>query len=405
MNKSAPLFNPMDPAFVRDPYPFYRMLRESAPVWKSPMGVWVLTRYDDIAKVLKDNSFVHDFTAEISDPRNRRALAEEPVYKSLGHSMLLRDPPEHTRLRGLVVRAFTARRVEEMRPRIEQIVASLLDPIAASGAMDVIDDFAHKLPVIVICDMLGIPEEDRAQFLSPEFRISGRAVDPTPMTRAELDLVNRNIERNRVYFSGLFKRRREEPGDDLTSALLQVSDEKDGRLSEDELYANVSLLFNAGHETTTNLIGNGLLALHRNPDQWKLLVDDPTLAQGAVEELLRYDSSVQLTARKASRDCEIAGNAVRRGDDVMCLLGAANRDPAAYDEPEKLDIRRKNVRPLSFGGGIHTCLGAQLARLEGEIAFRALATRFPNMKLENLDNPAWRPTITLRRLEHLPARW
>ena len=406
MNQAAaPSFSLMDPAFVRDPYPFYRMLRQQAPVWKSPMGVWVLTRYEDIARVLKDNSFVHDFDGNISDPRNRRALAEEPVYKSLGRSMLLRDPPDHTRLRGLVARAFTARRVEEVRPRIEQIVARLLDEIVPRGRMDVIEDFSHKLPVIVICDMLGIPEEDRAQFLSPDYRVSGRAIDPNPMTRAELDAVNANILRGRAYFQTLFERRRKNPGDDLTSALLQVRDEQDGRLTEDELYSNISLLFTAGHETTTNLIGNGLLALHRNPGEWKRLTDDPALAGSAVEELLRYDSSVQLTGRKASVDIEIGGQTIRRGDDVMCLLGAGNRDPQVYEDPERLDIGRKNIRPLSFGGGIHTCLGAQLARIEGEIAFRALATRLPQIRLDNIDTPEWKPTITLRRLERLPARW
>jgi len=404
MNAPKPAFNLTDPAFVRDPYPAYRMLRSMAPVWKSPMGVWVLTRYDDISKLLKDQRFVHDFDGNISDPRNRGALREEPVYKQLGRSMLLRDPPDHTRLRGLVAKAFTLRRMEEMRPQIERIVNALLDGLAPRGKMDVIEDFSHKLPVIVICDMLGIPEEDRAQFLTG-YRVSGRAIDPTPMTQAELDQVNANILGGRAYFKTLFDRRRKEPGDDLTSALLQVQDEKDGRLSEDELFANVSLLFAAGHETTTNLIGNGLLALHRNPDQWQKLVADPSLASSAVEELLRYDSSVQLTSRKASEDIEIGGQQIKRGDEVICLLGAGNRDPEAYDNPETLDITRRNVRPLSFGGGIHTCLGAQLARLEGEIAFKALATRLPNMRLENIDNPEWKPTITLRRLEHLPAVW
>ena len=404
MNAPQPMFNLMDPAFVRDPYPAYAMLRARAPVWKSPMGVWVLTRYDDIARLLKDQRFVHDFDGNISDPRNRGALREEPVYKQLGRSMLLRDPPDHTRLRGLVAKAFTARRVEEMRPQIEKIVDGLLDALASRGKMDVIEDFSHKLPVIVICDMLGIPEEDREQFLSG-YRVSGRAIDPTPMTKAELDQVNANILAGRAYFAKLFERRRKEPGDDLTSALLQVQDEKDGRLSEDELFANISLLFAAGHETTSNLIGNGLLALHRNPDQWDKLVADPSLAASAVEELLRYDSSVQLTSRKASVDVEIGGQQIKRGDEVICLLGAGNRDPEAYENAEKLDITRKNVRPLSFGGGIHTCLGAQLARLEGEIAFRALATRLPNMRLADMDNPQWKPTITLRRLEHLMAAW
>ena len=404
MNAPQPAFNLMDPAFVRDPYPAYAMLRARAPVWKSPMGVWVLTRYDDIAKLLKDQRFVHDFDGNISDPRNRGALREEPVYKQLGRSMLLRDPPDHTRLRGLVAKAFTARRVEEMRPQIEKIVNGLLDRLAPLGKMDVIEDFSHKLPVIVICDMLGIPEEDRAQFLTG-YRVSGRAIDPTPMTKAELDQVNANILGGRAYFAKLFELRRKEPGDDLTSALLQVQDEKDGRLSEDELFANISLLFAAGHETTTNLIGNGLLALHRNRDQWEKLVADPSLASGAVEELLRYDSSVQLTSRKASVDVEIGGQQIKRGDEVICLLGAGNRDPEAYENAEKLDITRKNVRPLSFGGGIHFCLGAQLARLEAEVALTTLLRRIPNLRIDDVENPKWRPTFVLRGLKELPASW
>jgi cytochrome P450 len=330
-----------------------------------------------------------------------------PVFQSLRRSMLVQDPPDHTRMRGLVVRAFTARRVEEMRPRIEALVKELLDTIEPRGHMDVIADLSHKLPVIVICDMLGVPEEDRAQFLG-SFRISGRALEPIPLSASELEEANASTLRTRTYFLSLFERREKDPGgDDLISALLAVRDENDGRLSQDELTSNINLLFAAGHETTANLIGNGLLALHRQPDQWEKLTRDPSLAANAVEELLRYDSSVQLTARKAAEDVQIGDEKVtlKRGEGVICLLGAGNRDPARYDDPERLNITRQNVRPLSFGGGIHHCLGAQLARLEGEIVFRALAERLPGLRLENIDNPQWRPTLTLRRLASLPARW
>lgn len=412
MNTQAPVpaFNPLDPAFIRDPYPTYRAMRERTPIWRSPLGAWVLSRYRDISALLKDGRFVHDFEGAISDRRNRRAVLDEPVTKNLRDSMLVRDPPDHTRLRGLVVRAFTARRVEEMRPRIEALVTKLIDDAIGRGRMDVIGDLSHPLPVIVICDMLGIPEEDRDQFLHG-FRISGRSLEPVPMTRAELDEANAAITRTRTYFEGLFERRADDPGDDLISALMAVRDENaeggQSRLSPDEMTANISLLFAAGHETTANLIGNGMLALGRNPDQWALLVRDPSLAAGAVEELLRYDSSVQLTARKASEDCEIGEEkvAIKRGDDVICLLGAGNRDPAQYENPETLDITRKNVRPLSFGGGIHHCLGAQLARIEAEVTFRALAERLPDLKLDNVETPEWRPTLTLRRLAALPAHW
>jgi cytochrome P450 len=404
--QAVPAFNPLDPAFIADPYPTYRMLRETSPIWRSPLGPYVLTRYRDIDAVTRDRRFVHDFEGRISDPGSRRAMMDEPVFQSLGRSMLVRDPPDHTRLRGLVVRAFTARRVEEMRPRIEALVQELIDEVEPRGRMDVIADLSHKLPVIVICDMLGVPEEDRAQFLGG-FRISGRALEPIPLSSAELEESNASTIATRTYFLSLFERREKEPGNDLISALLAVRDEKDGRLSHDELTSNINLLFVAGHETTANLIGNGLLALHRQPNQWQKLTRDPSLAANAVEELLRYDSSVQLTARKAAEDIELGDEKVliKRGDGVICLLGAGNRDPARYDDPERLDITRQNVRPLSFGGGIHHCLGAQLARLEGEITFRALAERLPNLRLENIDNPQWRPTLTLRRLAALPATW
>ena len=404
--QAVPAFNPLDPAFIADPYPTYRVLRERMPIWRSPLGAWVLSRYRDIAALLKDSNFIHDFDGDISDPRNRRAVLNEPVTQNLGTSMLVRDPPDHTRLRGLVVRAFTARRVEEMRPRIETLVEQLIRKVADRGSMDVIGDLSHPLPVIVICDMLGIPEQDRDQFLHG-FRISGRSLEPVPMSRQELDEANVGVLRMREYFDGLFERRAKSPGDDLISALMAVRDEADGRLSPTELTSNISLLFAAGHETTANLIGNGMLALHRNPDQWDLLVRDPSLAADAVDELLRYDSSVQLTTRKAAQDCEIGEEkvAIKRGDGIICLLGAANRDPAQFDDAERLDITRKNVRPLSFGGGIHHCLGAQLARIEAEIVFRAIAERLPKLKLNDIQNPQWRPTLTLRRLAALPAHW
>lgn len=399
-----PLLDLTDPRFLADPYPFYRLLRERAPVWRSPTGLWVLTRHADVAAVLKDPRFGHDFENKLSDPRSRDDLLDEPVFRGLRLSMLVRDPPDHTRLRGLVAKAFTARRLEEMRPKIAALVETLLDAVEPRGAMDVIADFARPLPVLVICDLLGIPEADRPRFLGG-YRVSGRALDPTPMTREELDEVNAIAVRNRGYFEDLFERRRDADGDDLISALLHVRDEHDGRLTHDELASNIGLLFGAGHETTTHLIGNGLLALHRNPDQWGKLVAEPALAGNAVEELLRFDSSVQLTSRKAFEDVALDGTIVRRGESVMCLLGAANRDPEVYADPDRLDITRAGVRALSFGGGIHHCLGAQLARIEGEITFRRLAERLPKLALEDTEHPTWKPTITLRGLTRLPARW
>jgi cytochrome P450 len=397
-----PLFDLLDREFLADPYPVYRALREQAPVWRSPLGFWVLSRHADVSAVLRDPRFGRDFQGKLSAARGRSELLQEPAYRSLGLSMLARDPPDHTRLRGLVAKAFTARRVEAMRTGIEACVDRLLDRHAADRRMELISEFARILPVTVICDLLGIPETDRPRFLSG-YRVSGRLLEPTPLSPHELAQANANTLYNRGYFEDLFDRRSRAPGDDLISALLQVRDEADGRLSHD---ANVALLFGAGHETTTHLIGNGVLALHRQPTQWALLTERPALAAAAVEEVLRFDSSVQLTSRKAFETVGLPqGTEIARGESVLCVLGAANRDPEVYGDPDTLDITRTGPRALSFGGGIHHCLGAQLARIEAEIAFRRLAERLPGLTLTDLEHPAWLPRITLRGLARLEARW
>jgi cytochrome P450 len=330
-------------------------------------------------------------------------ILDEPVYRSMRHWMLQQDPPDHTRLRGLVVKAFTARRVEDMRPRIQQIVDATLDRVAPQGHMDLIADFAFRLPVTVICEMLGIPQEEHEMFFTGA-RASGRLLDPVPLSRAEMDAANSSNLASAEYFRHLFELRRREPGDDLTTQLVRA-EEEGSRLSNEELTANIILLFGAGHETTVNLIGNGLLALHRHPEQLRLLREDPSLATNAVEEFLRYDSSVQLTGRVALEDTSVGGTAIPRGEGLLCLLGAANRDPAVYPDPDRLDITRPNIRPLSFGGGIHFCLGAQLARIEAEVAIATLLRRLPGLTLDDPDHPDWRPTFVLRGLNRLPASW
>jgi cytochrome P450 len=304
-----------------------------------------------------------------------------------------------------VVKAFTARRVEDMRPRIQEIVDQTLDRIAPQGHVDLIEDFAFRLPVTIICDMLGIPEDHREVFYSSS-RDGGRLLDPVPLTKAEIEQANASNAMAQMYFQQLFELRRRDPGDDLTTQLVQA--EEDGsKLSNEELTANIILLFGAGHETTVNLIGNGLLALHRNPDQLALLKAKPELISNAIEEFLRYDSSVQLTGRVTLEDIDdLAGKKIPKGETVLCLLGSANRDPEVYpDRPDRLDITRPNVRPLSFGGGIHFCLGAQLARIEAEIAIATLLRRLPDLRLDDAEDPEWRPTFVLRGLKRLPASW
>ncbi|HEX4111709.1 MAG TPA: cytochrome P450 [Stellaceae bacterium] len=399
--QAAPVFNPLAPEFIRDPYPFFHKLRAYDPLWPSPFGR-VSTRHKDVTLVLRDKRFGKDFMGR-ARKNYGDAADREPVLRIMRLAMLTQDPPDHTRLRGLVVKAFTARRIDEMRPRIQRIVDAAIDRVESQGHMDVIADLAFRLPVAVICDMLGIPPDHQERFLAGA-RMAGRAIEPVPMSRAELDAANAGQQALKEYFLNLFELRRREPGEDLTTQLLQV-EEAGSQLTADELIANILLLFVAGHETTVNLIGNGLLALYRNPGQLQKLRDDPALIGNAIEEFLRYDSSVQVTYRVALEDLDLNGTKIAKDDSVLCLLGAANRDPEAYPEPDRLDIARPNIHPLSFGGGIHHCLGAQLARIEAEVALGTLVRRLPGLALENVENPEWRPTFVLRGLKSLPAHW
>jgi cytochrome P450 len=396
--QGAPLFNPWTPAFIADPYSFYHRLRATDPMHLTPAGIYVASRHADVATILRDKRFGKDFR------RRPVLMLKEPVYRSMSHWILQRDPPDHGRLRNVIVRALTARRVDDMRPRIQQIVDELIDRLAPQGHIDLIADFAFRLPVTVICDMLGIPEEDRQVFFTSSRARFARLLDLGPLSRAELDQQNSYNLAMAEYFGRLFELRRREPGDDIITYLVQA--EENDRLTNEELTANVILLFDAGHETTVNLIGNGLLALHRNPDQLRLLKNDPSLMANAIEELLRYDASVQAIGRTALEYVdEIGGISLEKRRSVICLLGSANRDPAVYSDPDRLDVTRPNVRPLSFGGGIHHCVGAQLARLEGEIAIATLLRRLPDLQLDDVDHPDWRQTFVLRGLNKLLASW
>lgn len=392
------------PEFVADPYPSYRWLHENAPWFKVPDApLHVAVRYADCQELLRDRRLGHGFRERMLAQHGATVFEQHAAYRSLGHSILLMDPPDHRRIRGLVAKAFDARRTEAMRPRVREIAHRLIDQFEASGSGDLVALFNHPLPVLVICEMLGVPEADHGRFVGGS-RVAGRIIDPTPMSAAELADADARVEDNHAYFSRLLDERRRAPRDDLLTALVQAETE-DGKLSYDELIANVSLLFAAGHETTVNLIGNGLLALWRHPEQLARLRDDLNLAPSAVEEFLRYDSSVQLSGRTALTDFEFQGSSISRGDQVLTLLAAANRDPAVFTDPDRFDICRDEAKPLSFGGGIHFCLGAQLARIEADEALRALLERLPQLELTEVDTPQRKPTITLRGLERLPARW
>ncbi len=399
-----PLFNPLSPDFIRDPYPHYERLRTTDPMHVNAHGAYVASRHAEVSLVLRDKRFGKDFV-DRTIRRYGPKIMDEPIFRNMSHWMLQQDPPDHTRLRGLVVKAFTARRVEDMRPRIQEVVDQTIDAVIENGRMDLIEDFAFRLPVTIICDMLGIPEDHREAFYKGS-RDGGRILDPVPLSAAEIAEANAAGAMARMYFEQLFEMRRRNPGNDLTTQLIQAEEAGD-KLSNEEMTANIILLFGAGHETTVNLIGNGLLALYRNPDQLALLKANPSLITNAIEEFLRYDSSVQMTGRVTLEDIEdLGGKPIPKGESVLCLLGSANRDPAVYpDSPDRLDITRPNVKPLSFGGGIHFCLGAQLARIEAEIAISTLLRRLPELKLDDPETPEWRPTFVLRGLKRLPASW
>jgi cytochrome P450 len=389
-------FNPMDPAFVADPYPTYHRLRAGEPVHHSPLGFWVLTRYDDVVMALRDPRLAKEAIAAFVAAR-----FGAPV-PAMGLSMLDRDPPDHTRLRSLVSKAFTPRVVEGLRPRIQQIVDGLLERARGAGGMDLIEEFAYPIPVIVICEMLGVPVEDHERFKGWSLDIA-RGLDsvllPPDSEVPRRSIASRNALAN--YFRELIARRRASPRADMLSALI-AAEEAGDKLSENELLATCILLLIAGHETTVNLIGNGTLALLRHPDQLRRLRDNPALIGSAVEEVLRYDGPVQRTARIPSEDVVIGGQIIGKGEMVMPFIGAADRDPAQFPEPDRLDITRTDNRHIAFGWGIHFCLGAPLARVEGQIAINTLVQRLPKLELATAA-PEFRQSLTLRGLKSLPV--
>ena len=396
MASSEVVFNPLLPEFHADPYPFYRRLREEDPVHQSPLGIWVLTRYDDTVMVLRDPRFGREGMAELMEAR----LGAGSVRPANTRDMLFRDPPDHTRLRALVSRAFTPRVVEAMRPHIQEIVDGLLDRVEGARGMDVIEDLAYPLPVTVICEMLGVPTADQDVFKQWSADIA-RSLDAAILP-AGSEVITRGQEAGdalREYFRSLIAVRRKRPLPDLLSALIAAEEQGD-KLSEPELVATCSLLLIAGHETTVNLIGNGVLALLRHPAELRALADDPALIQTGVEELLRFDGPVQRTGRMTMADVEIDGKPIPKGSIVAAVIGAANRDPAHFPDPDRLDVSRRENRHIAFGFGIHFCLGAPLARIEGQVAIGTLLRRMPSLKLVS-DTPEWRESSVLRGLKTL----
>jgi len=385
------------PAFKANPYPFYARLRAEAPAHRMRLSfwlptVWVVSRYGDVLAVLKDDRFSNDITSRLPwTPRATRALT---------HNMLNRDPPDHTRLRTLVNKAFTPRVVEKLRGRVQEVCDERLDAAGARGRMDLVADYALPVPLTIIADLLGVPAQDRRQFAAWSKRVAAAT------SGALLDLLRGqpSLFRSVRYLRKLVALRRAEPGEDLVTALIRA-EEKGDTLSEDELIGMIALLLLAGYETTINLIATGTLALVQHPEERARLLREPALAESAVEELLRYTSPADFAAiRIAREDALVAGTVIPRGAIVLASLTSANRDERQFRAPDTLDIAREPNRHLAFGIGAHFCVGAPLARLEGEVALATLFRRFPDLRLEVAPEALrWRRGLLFRGLEELPV--
>jgi cytochrome P450 len=412
MTDLEPLFNPFEPGFSDDPYPAYRRLRAVEPVHSHPFGFWMLSRHDDVSALLRSgNSVDYRNSAEGSTARlqaDAMIAAAAPVtgdtVDAYGMSMLDRDPPDHTRLRGLVSKVFTPRSVAALDPFVTELVDAALDRLAeegsGNGTADLIGTLAFPIPFAVISRMLGIPDADHARIRA----LSGllvRTLEPIGDPELLMEINSARLEMQDIV-RGLIAYKRERPGEDLLTALIAAEQDGD-RLSDEELIAQVVLLYVAGHETTVNLIGNGTLALLTHPDELKKLRETPEVAANAVEELLRYDSPVQLSRRVILEPYEVRGTVIPKGAFVVAGLSSANRDESYWGpDAEELRLDRSNARNhVAFGGGPHHCLGAALARLEGRVAIERLAARFPGLALAG--EPVWNGRINLRGMDTLPV--
>jgi len=397
--KTLSLYHLLDPEVLANPYPLYQRLRTEDPVhWDPFLHAWVVTRYADVVHVLHHFSARRTPTPEQLSAKGLEAL--NPIAQVMVRQMLFLDPPDHTRLRALASAAFTPRRVERLRSHIQEIMDGLLDALVSRGQMDLIADFASPAPAIVTAEMLGVPVEDHEQLKewSTDFAemLGNFQHNPDRFPR-----VLRSVKEMCSYFRSAMQEQRLHPRGGLVSAMMEA--EVDGaRLTEDEIIANLIVTMVGGQETTTNLIGNGLMTLLRNPADMERLRGDSSLIPTAVEELLRYESPSQHTARLAPADVEMGGKKIRERQAVIAVMGAANRDPERFPDPDRFDIARQDNRHLAFGWAAHFCFGAALARLEGQIAFEAILGRLPNLTLDPTPPLVWRDNLGLRGLNALP---
>ena len=388
----------LDPANRANPYPVFNELRDGGPLLMPDSNLVVFSSFSECEQVLRDPSSCAD---RLKSTAAQRAMAAGENLRPFGTpGFLFLDPPDHTRLRRLVSKAFSPRVVKALEPDVAGLVDAVLDKVEDKGAFDAVADLAYPLPVAVICRLLGVPLEDEAQF-SWASGILAQGLDPFVAFTGQAHGFEERLEAGlwlRGYLRDLMERRRTHPADDLMSALIAVEESGD-QLTEDEIVATCNLLLVAGHETTVNLIANAVLAMLRNRSCWTALGDDPDLAPSIVEETLRFDPPVQLVGRVAGDDMAIGETRVPKGDTMMLLLAAAHRDPAVTDRPDEFDPTRNTIRHLAFGLGPHFCLGAPLARLEAAVALSAVTRRFPNAQL--VGEPDYKPHVTLRGMAHL----
>ena len=381
--------------FFENPYPSLAQLRKHPIIWDEQFGFWRVTRYADVDAILKDKRFAKNA------PLGTEQMSPVRQNDRFSRGILNLDPPDHTRIRALMAKAFNAKSMDSMRPRIEALVHNLIEAHKARGSMELKSEFAHPIPATVISEMLGIPEGDRADFAELSQNIIRFGND---LLAADDEAADAAVAKFDSYMMGLIKQKRQSPTDDLTSGLIQAQDES-GALNEQELTQNVRLLFIAGHETTVNLICNAVVALFNHPNQLAFLRSNPDRMPSAVEEFLRFDSSVQQLPRIAREDVELHGEQIKAGQMVVLMLGAANHDSGTYQNAEVLDVERQFHRSKSFGGGAHFCLGAQLARIETEIAIRRLITELPGLTVANLQALTYPPNPFFRGPETVQVVW
>jgi cytochrome P450 len=398
----TPQINIVSPQFKADPFPFLAGLRKAEPVYRTVLPdktpVWLITRYEDVGALLRDERFVKNRRTAMTTEQLQKMPWVPPMFRPLERNMLDLDPPDHTRLRALVHKAFTPGLIGQMRDRIQTLADELLEGVAHRGEMDLINDYALPLPMTIITEILGVPTSDR-----DKFHKWSKAVVSLTSPKATLRVIP-SVWMFIRYLRRFFRVRRRDPRDDLVSALIQAEEAGD-KLSEDELLAMVFLLLIAGHETTVNLIGTGMLALLEHPDQMEKLRRNPEMIKTAVEELLRFSSPVFMsTERYACEDSIIQGVSIPQGGMTLGVIGSANRDEKVFENADALDITREPNKHLSFGHGIHFCVGAPLARLEAQIAINTLLRRMPDLHLSvATDSLRWRPSMMLRGLDNLPV--